>query len=311
MSRGRLMDLLRGVFLVAVLGFAFWGLHDRGGELLDTVQRTSVVGLVVAAALVLAGLLVTSVAWLRLLAGYGHRMPPGEGQRVFFVGQLGKYIPGSVWSMGAHADLARGFDVPMRVTVGTSLMFLWLNLATSGLVAGLLAVSGWWRPGLRLWLVVLGLIGCVVGLLPPVVERIGSRLAGASGRLRLTWGAVGVLVGLMAVTWTCYAAATIALAPTPSVDLFPVAAGAFTAAYAVGVLVVLAPAGIGAREVTLVALLAPVTGVTTATALALLTRALLTGGDLLLALLAWAVVRATRRRAVVSDPTVGGGWERS
>jgi len=174
------MDVLRGVFLVAVLGFAFWGLHDRGGELLDTVQRTSVLGLGVAAALVLAGLLVTSVAWLRLLAGYGHRMPPGEGQRVFFVGQLGKYIPGSVWSMGAHADLARGFDVPMRVTVGTSLMFLWLNLATSGLVAGLLAVSGWWRPGLPPWLVVLGLVGCVVGLLPPVVGRIGSRLASAA-----------------------------------------------------------------------------------------------------------------------------------
>jgi hypothetical protein len=238
-------------------------------------------------------------------------MPPGEGQRVFFVGQLGKYIPGSVWSMGAHADLARGFDVPMRVTVATSLLFLWLNLATSGLVAGLLAISGWWTPGLPSWLVVVGLIGCLVGLTPPVVERIGCRLAARSGRLVLSWGAVGVLVGLMAVTWTCYAAAMIALAPTPSVDLFPVAAGAFTTAYAVGVLVVLAPAGIGAREVTLVALLAPVTGVTTATALALLTRALLTGGDLLLALLAWVVVRATRRRAVVGDPTVGGGWERS
>ena len=311
MSRGRLMDVLRWVFLVAVLGFAYWGLRDRGGELLDTVQRTSVVGLVVAAALVLAGLLVTSVAWLRLLTGFGHRMPPGEDQRVFFVGQLGKYIPGSIWSMGAHADLARGFDVPMRVTVGTSLMFLWLNLATSGLVAGLLVASGWWAPGLPAWLVALGLVGCVVGLTPPVVERAGSRLAGGSGTLRLSSGAVGVLVGLMAVTWTCYAVAMTALAPSPSVDLFPVATGAFTTAYAVGVLVVLAPAGIGAREVILVALLAPVTGVTTATALALLTRALLTGGDLLLALLAWAVAWTTRRRAVVPDPTVGGGWERS
>ena len=105
--------------------------------------------------------------------------------------------------------------------------------------------------------------------------------------------------------------AVLAIAPEPSAALFPVAAGAFTTAYAVGVLVVVAPAGVGAREVTLVALLAPVTGVTTATALALLTRALHTGGDLLLALGAWAVARATRRRTAFSDPTVGGRWERS
>jgi uncharacterized membrane protein YbhN (UPF0104 family) len=299
----RPLDLLRWAFLVLVLGFAAWGLHDQGDELLAVVRDTSPAGLAVAAALVVAGLLVTSVAWLRLLAGYGHTMPRGQGRAVFFVGQLGKYIPGSVWSMGAHAELARGFDVPMRATVGTSLMFLWLNLATSGLVAGSFALSGAWEPPVPAWLVVLGLLACVAGLTPALVNRVG--------RLRLSWPTLGLLVLLMAVTWTCYAGAVIAIAPEPSAALFPVAAGAFTTAYAVGVLVVVAPAGVGAREVTLVALLAPVTGVTTATALALLTRALHTGGDLLLALGSWALARATRRGAAFQGPTVGGRWERS
>ncbi|GAB3196856.1 lysylphosphatidylglycerol synthase transmembrane domain-containing protein [Nocardioides hungaricus] len=299
----RRLDVLRWAFLALVLGFAWWGLRDQGDELLAVVRDTSPLGLAVAAALVIAGLLVTSVAWLRLLAGYGHRMPPGEGRAVFFVGQLGKYIPGSVWSMGAHAELARGFDVPMRATVGTSLMFLWLNLATSGLVAGSFALSGAWDPPVPTWLVVAGLAGCAAGLTPAAVNRVG--------RLRLSWAGVGVLVVLMAVTWACYAGAVLAIAPEPSVALFPVAAGAFTTAYAVGVLVVLAPAGVGAREVTLIALLAPVTGVTTATALALLTRALHTGGDLLLALGAWVVARATRRGSALPQPTVGGRWERS
>ena len=101
-----------------------------------------------AAGLVLLGLLTTCGAWLRLLAGYGHRLPREDGRRVFFVGQLGKYIPGSVWSMGAHADLARGFGVPVRVTVGTSLAFLGLNVATAGLLAfGMLAAG---MPTLRM-----------------------------------------------------------------------------------------------------------------------------------------------------------------
>ena len=65
----------------------------------------------------------------------------------------------------------------------------------------------------------------------------------------------------MAVTWTCYAGGGGRARPGAVGRLFPVAAGAFALAYAVGVLVVLAPAGVGAREVTLVALLAPVIGV--------------------------------------------------
>lgn len=305
------LDLLRYGFLVVVAGFAWWGLHDQGSELLGVVRATSPVAVVVAALLVVVGLLVTSVAWLRLLGGYGHRLPPGEGRAVFFVGQLGKYIPGSVWSVGAHAELARGFDVPMRATVGTSLMFLWVNLATAGLVAGSFALTGAWDPGLPWWLVVLGLVVCVAGLTPYAVNRAGSAIGGTGRRLRLSLPGLGVLVALMAVTWSCYAAAVIALTPEPSPALFPVAAGAFTTAYAVGVLVVLAPAGVGAREVTLIALLAPVTGVSTATALALLTRALHTGGDLLLALASWVVVRATRRGVRLPGPTVGGPCDRS
>ncbi len=305
------LDLLRYGFLLIVVGFAWWGLHDQGHELLDVVRDTSPVGLAVAALLVVVGLLVTSVAWLRLLGGYGYRMPPGEGRAVFFVGQLGKYIPGSVWSMGAHAELARGFDVPMRATVGTSLMFLWLNLATAGMVAGTFALTGAWDPGVPWWLVAIGFLGCVAGLTPYAVNRVGSAIGGRGRELRLSLAGLVVLVALMAVTWSCYAGAVIALAPEPSAELFPVAAGAFTTAYAVGVIVVLAPAGVGAREVTLIALLSPVTGVTTATALALLTRALHTGGDLLLALASWGLVRATRRGMALRGSTVGGPCDRS
>lgn len=301
--RARLLNALRWVFLALVLGFAWWGLHDRSGELVDVVRSTSPVALLVAAALVVAGLLVTSVAWLRLLAGYGHRLPPGEGRAVFFVGQLGKYIPGSVWSMGAHAELARGFDVPMRATVGTSLMFLWLNLATAGLVAASALLDGVWVPAL--------LLACLVALAPPVANRVGRVIAGRDRPLELSWRGMGVLVALMAATWASYAGALLALTPHPSPELFPVAVGAFTAAYAVGVLVVVAPAGVGAREVTLIALLAPVTDVTTATALALLTRALHVAGDLVLALVSWGAVRATRRRPAVSGAVVGGPCDRS
>lgn len=309
------LQVARVAFLVLVIAFAWWGLHDRGDELRAGLSATSLPGVVASAGLVVAGLLATGTAWLRLLAGFGHPLPRREGRAVFFVGQLGKYIPGSVWSVSAHAELARRHGVPLRSTVGTSLVFLAVNMATAGLVGGSVALSGRWHTSLPTGVLVAGLVICLPAFVPRLVNRAGSLVAGAGQRLALTRTDLAALVGLMLVTWACYAAALLALAPSPSAGMFPIAAGAFALAYVVGALVVVAPAGVGAREVTMVALLAPATGVGTATALALLTRALHTAGDLVLALVSWSGVRlrrggrgsATRRSQGLQQPTVGGG----
>lgn len=300
-GRGRrALDVARWVFLGAVLAFAWWGLRDRGDELAAALTATPAWRIALSGGLVVVGIAVTSTAWLRLLEAYGRALPASEGRAVFFVGQLGKYIPGAVWSMGAHAELARKHQVPVRTTVSTSLVFLGVNLATAGLVAASAALLGASSIGIPRWLLVVVLAVCVAGLVPRVVSSCGSLISGAD-RLRLTLGGVARVVALQAVTWACYGGAMILLAPEPTPRLFAVAAGAFATAYAVGVLVVVAPAGLGARDVTLVALLAPVTGVTNATAIALLTRVLHTGGDLGLALLAWTWARVRRRPAAIDS----------
>jgi hypothetical protein len=296
-ARRRWLDGARWVFLAAVLAFAWWGLRDRGDELVAAITATPAWRIAVSGLLVVLGITVTSTAWLRLLAAHGRELPLGEGRAVFFVGQLGKYIPGAVWSMGAHAELARKHQVPVRTTVSTSLVFLGVNLATAGLVAASAALVGASSVGVPGWLLVLVLVAGVAGLSPRVVNFCGSLISGGD-RLELTHGGVVRVVLLQAVTWACYAGAMLLLAPDPSPRLFAVAAGAFATAYAVGVLVVLAPAGLGARDVTLIALLAPVTGVTNATAIALITRVLHTGSDLLLAAVAWAWARVRRHRVV-------------
>lgn len=304
------MQVARVAFLALVVAFAWWGLHDRGDELRAGLAATPLPGVVASAALVVLGLLATSTAWLKLLAGFGHRLPRREGRAVFFVGQLGKYIPGSVWSVSAHAELARRCGVPLRSTVGTSLVYLVVNMATAGLVGGSVALSGRWHTSVPVWLLVPGLVVCLLAFVPRLVNRAGSLVAGPGEALTLSAADLAALVGLMVGTWACYAAALLALAPSPSVGMFPIAAGAFALAYVVGALVVVAPAGVGAREVTMVALLAPATGVGTALSLALLTRALHTGGDLGLALVTWADRgrgSATRRGQGLREPTVGAG----
>lgn len=289
------LDLARGLFLVAALGFGWWALRSRGTEIRAALAQVSPGRVVLALVVVLGGLALTALVWRGLLATFGHRIPPRAATALFFLGQLGKYIPGSVWSLGAQADMARRHRVPARTTVAVGLLFLWVHVGTAALVGSLLAdvPEGWTVvPGARALVAGLGL----VAISPPVLERLAALLA--AERLRVPWsGAAGILAA-MAVVWAAYGVALVLVVPPGEVAaaggmaaLMPGYVGAFAVAYVVGVVVVLAPAGVGAREGVLVALLTPTLGLPVAAASALLIRAVHTVADFVIAGLAWAVAR--------------------
>jgi hypothetical protein len=218
------------------------------------------------------------------------------------VGQLGKYIPGSVWTLGAQAALARRAQVPARVTVVTGLVFIGWHLATAvvigaaGLLAGTVDADG------PMALAVLGVIGGVIATTPVVVNWLGTRMTGAGHVLGLTWSDTVVLWALFAVTWSSFGLALGRLSVGEPALGLPTAVTAFTIAYAVGLAVVIAPAGLGAREVTLGFLLAPTIGTPAASAVALSSRLLFTVVDIVLAFTAWMAAG----RSVADPPRLPG-----
>lgn len=282
MADVRLLPTLRGLtFLAAVLVFAWLGLRGRFGEVGDALRDTAPAGVAAGLLLVLVGLFATGLLWLRLMACLDGPLPLVDGLATFFVGQLGKYIPGSVWSIGAQAELARRHAVAARVTVAAGLLFLGYHVDTAVLLGALTLLAGglespW--PDRVSWV---ALVVAVAALIPGLVRLLGRRVAGRE--VRLGWVDTLVVVSLMAVAWAAYAGALMLLSPgLPWAELAALG-GAFAAAYAVGVVVVFAPAGVGAREVVFVLLLTPVTGVGGATALALLARVVHTCADVLMA----------------------------
>ncbi len=295
MTDSRYLSALRVAFLVAVLAFAWFGLHDRVGEVGAALAATSGLGVAGALVLVLFGLFATGVLWLRLMSAVGANLPLRDGLATFFVGQLGKYIPGSVWSIGAQAQMAGRRSVPPRATVAAGLLFLGYHVATAVVVGtGALLVGGLESPW-PTWLSWLLLVGSLIGLLPAVVRRAGSRVARRPVCLGI--GDTVVILGVMAVAWASYAAALVLLAPSfPWTDVAALG-GAFALAYAAGVVIVLAPAGAGARDALLVVLLTPLLGVADATALALLARVVHLAADGTMAAGFWYTARLTGRRA--------------
>lgn len=275
MTRQRALHGVRLAFVVLTVACAWWGFRGRWSEIGDAVTATGPARLAAAVTCAALGLAVTGLVWRLLLKWIGAEVAPRDAAAVFFVGQLGKYVPGSVWSIAAQAHLGRRHGVPARSSVTASSLFLLVHTATGLLLGGALVASGSFGDGapegIGTWWSYAALAVGALALAPPLVRGLANRLAGRSGGTVLGAGELVVTVALMAVVWVCYGASLLLLVPGDGPGLVG-AAAVFALAHAAGVLVVFAPAGVGAREGVLVALLAPMVGLPGAVAVALLSR---------------------------------------
>ncbi|HEY5516524.1 MAG TPA: hypothetical protein VIK12_10005, partial [Pengzhenrongella sp.] len=114
-------------------------------------------------------------SWHALLSGTGPGLPPHASAVVFFVGQLGKYAPGGLWTVVAQTELGATHRVPRARGAMVSVASLAVLIATG---AGMGAVSVLATPGAldAYWWTLLLLVGGIVGLLPPVLNPLIRRV---------------------------------------------------------------------------------------------------------------------------------------
>lgn len=261
----------------------------------------SIGALAVAAALasVLTAMFAAMQVWRVLLAALGSPLPIRVGARIMFVGQLGKYLPGSVWPVLAQMELGNVHRVPRHHSASASVLTMLVS-TLSGLLTALVTLPflAGSTPYLWAFLAAPGLLAC---LHPKVLNSVLGRLFRMTRRppleQPLTARAIATSLAWSFGSWIFYGLqiwllATRLGAPRGTAALL--ALGGFAFAWSVGFLAVFAPAGAGVREVVLVALLGPVIGVGAGTAVALVSRALTTIGDLLAAAVAAGYFRRTR-----------------
>src|SRR3954452_17484900 len=120
-------------FVAVAVGLAVWALWSRWPEVVSALHRLDARGLVLAALATLLNAVLTGLAWRALLADLGFRLPIGLAARVFFVGQIGKYVPGSLWPMIVQAELAKR-HVARRSTAAATFVLLLLSGASALIV---------------------------------------------------------------------------------------------------------------------------------------------------------------------------------
>ena len=103
---------VRTGLLVVILAFCCYGLVREWPQVRPALGKVPVYALAGSFAAALAGAACMMLAWRSVLADMGSRLPATVTGRVTFVSQLGKYVPGAVWSFAAHVELGHDYRVP-------------------------------------------------------------------------------------------------------------------------------------------------------------------------------------------------------
>ncbi|MBM4193259.1 MAG: hypothetical protein FJ202_02620 [Gemmatimonadetes bacterium] len=229
------------------------------GELTSAAQGVRVAWGRVAFSAVLVGAAyaVLIATWQRTVAAWGERLSFRDAARIWFVSNLGRYIPGKVWQIAAMGVLAERAGVSPVVAVGSSLVIAVVNIIAGFAViaatgAGNFGALGVTPNAIALVVALSAAVLLAVPWILPPLTRFATRLLGRDvvpGNLpiRAAWEAA---VGCCAA-WILYGLAFrelhIALLGGPTGDASRSIA-AFTASYLAGFLVLPAPGGLGVRE---------------------------------------------------------------
>jgi glycosyltransferase 2 family protein len=287
-SVARLLKFVRPLFAVlifAAIAYAIVSEWSGVQSALGTLAWPSVVLSFFAA---LAGTLGSLMAWRALLADEGHALHPLTAGRIFFVGQLGKYLPGSVWSIVLQMELGKRAGVPRGRAFTTSLAWVGLSLSTA-LCVGLLGLPALGSANkTEAWVMMAMLPFALVASLPPVLTRLVNLVLKLmrKGPLPkpLSWRGVLTACAWLVVAWVLFGIHLWLLANAlgaPGLDGITRCVGGFALAMAAGVVFVFLPSGAGVREALIVATLAPVMSAGEALGIAVVSRALFIVADVL------------------------------
>lgn len=203
--------------------------------------------------------------WRTVLSCWDEHLPFWSAARVWSVSNLGRYIPGKIWQIGAMGAMARELNVSPVAASGSALLGTLVNISAGfivALVSGRELMLARLAPAARpLAIAMVVAAGVALLLLPlaiprlaPLVGRIARRPVQATLPVRAV---VYSLVGNV-LAWLVYGLAFeifVAGVLGRSTGGYPTYLAAYTSSYLFGYIVLFAPAGVGFRETAMLELL--------------------------------------------------------
>jgi uncharacterized membrane protein YbhN (UPF0104 family) len=256
-----------------------------------------------AGAVLLAAYVIRALAFGVLVRTMDHGAPILTAARVFLGSQLGRYIPGKVWQVAGAGYFASQVGISATAAlVGTAYYVVIHNL-----IGGLLGLGVFLRTAERAGTSGALIVPAVVGVLvvvfasspafPALIQHVG-RLVGKQLDVRpiSVWAVLLTVASSLAV-WSLFGVAVVEVfrgtlpgAPAPALGA---SIATIAAASVAGLAVLIVPSGIGVREAVFVAAFAGTYTVAEGGIVALVLRILMSGIELVLAVISLLGIRGT------------------
>ncbi len=267
--------------------------------------------LVAAGALYLAGFAPSWVFWHRTLWAMGQQPRWSESLPAFWIGHLGKYVPGKAMVVVLRTGLIFSERVN-RTVAATSVFVETLTLMAVGAGVSALALLLTTSQPTLFWLAIALMVGAGLPTVPPVFRRLVKLLQVQRANPDIHRAIAGVDYRLMAFGWLIVGGGWVLLGvslwatlraipgvgagweePWPALPLLTATVGlAMVAGF-----LSLIPGGLGVRDWVLMTLLAPAYGSRVAIVSAVLLRVVWLLSELLVSAILYVNLLRTRRRA--------------
>lgn len=325
-TRQRVITFVRVAVAVVTLAAVVYAVARNWADVSHHLGRISWGAFAWSLVAACVGTWLTMIGWKTILRELGSDLHLAPATGVYFVGQLGKYLPGSLWSVLVQADIAAHLKVPRRRTAVAGLLALGFALLT-GFLVGLPSVAFLLRrssDGVPWWSL-LAVPIVVVLLVPALLNRIIGTMLRLMRREplehELSTRAVLLSVAIFVGVWLCFGVHTLLLARSvagPDVldgvasgDLTTASLTGYALSVSLGMLAIILPAGLGAREGLLTLILGAAIATPAAAAVAIVSRFIVTVVDVLAALVGWGYARThdlvSERRTAQAVGSPGAG----
>ena len=259
-TRRNLFKVAQWVFAAAVLFFAGRSLATQWGKFESRLTHITFgwESIGAATALVLITYAVLIEGWRRVLVAWDSNLPFRDAARIWFLSNLGKYVPGNIWSLTAMGVMARKRGLSALAAAGSSVIMQTVSLATGTAIVMVTSAKLLGKP----ILVGATVAGLAVALflapryLPPLATWIGNIIGRAIAPPSIPAASIWTAAVASGLSWLLYGIAfqffVRGLLGHATGELSSYIA-VYTAAYILGFISPIAPAGLGVRELTLAA----------------------------------------------------------
>lgn len=282
-----------GVGLMVVLGVGF-AVVAALGDFPDVGWRFRPAALLVATLGLAIFLVANAEIWRRLLQALGPELPPIRAQAIWSMSALGRYVPTAALVPVLRMALTERQGAAKRITLASLVYETALILTASVIIGAYFVITLPDLAGESQRFVVLALpLLAVIVLQPRIFHRVADYTLTRLGRARLPvalgeWRVLqflGIyLLSMLIAGLSLYALAQ-SFYPVGIEDL-PTAVGAFAVATLFSFLAFLVPGGLVAREVAMTLALSPIMPAAPALAIAVLSRIVQLGIEVVIAVVA-------------------------